>query len=97
RARVAEPDEGRRGDPFHELLERHRAIVIDIPTRAGTARRIVLTETVPRYVAAFGDRCEIPDVVPDALRRPAVTPQIAQRELLVRFVSLAGAVSIDDV
>src|SRR6185437_11023974 len=27
----------------------------------------------------------------------AVTPQVAQRELLVRFVSLAGAVSIDDV
>src|SRR6185295_17562505 len=37
------------------------------------------------------------DVVPDALRRSALTKLAARRDLLARFVSLGGAVSIDDI
>jgi hypothetical protein len=37
------------------LLERGRAIAIDIPTAAGrTDQRVILTENYGRYVAAFG-------------------------------------------
>jgi ATP-dependent Lhr-like helicase len=110
RARIADADEGRRGDPLYELLERGRAIGIDVPTTNGSAQRIVLVETFARYVAAFGvdafDRVHVgaalearpvADVVPESHRRPAITPSAARREILVRFISLFGAVSLDDV
>ncbi len=106
-ARVATIEEGRRGDPLYELLERRRAIGIDIPTGSGIERRILLTETFARYVAAFGDDAfatvyvgaslepqPVADVVPEAMRRAALTTQVARREIFVRFVSLAGAVSV---
>lgn len=111
RERIATPEEGRAGDPWHELLDRHRAIALDIPNAtAQPDRRIVLTEVLPRYIAAFGadsfatvyvgsvfEARPVADVVPESLRRPVVTPTAAQREILVRFISLAGAASIDDV
>jgi ATP-dependent Lhr-like helicase len=109
--RVASIDEGRRGDPAVELLERGRAVAIDVPMSGGTVeRRVILTEHYPRYLAAFGDRAmttvyagtaQAPraaaDVIPDGLRQPAMTRDAARRELLVRFVSLAGVLSLDDV
>jgi ATP-dependent Lhr-like helicase len=111
RERIATAEEGRRGDPWHELLDRNRAMGLDIPNTSGaTQRRLVLTENLPRYIAAFGAEAfatvhagselepqPIADVVPDSLRRPVVTPPAAQREILVRFISLAGAVSTEDV
>jgi hypothetical protein len=56
RERVASTDEGRRGDPLHELLDRGRAIALDIPSDSGggSARRVILTENFGRYAAAFG-------------------------------------------
>ncbi len=114
--RVASSDEGRRGDPLTELLERRRAIALDIPTTTGVARRVILTETYARYVAAFSS--VIPgaardlqfvyagpnlephpaiDVVPESLRVVALTRNAARRELLVRFLSLNGAASVDDI
>ena len=109
--RVASIDEGRRGDPVSELLDRGRMIGLDIPAAdAVTRRRLVLTESFARYAAAFGadavatvyagfalEPRAAADVVPAALRTPAMTPHAAQREILVRFVSLAGAVSLSDV
>ncbi len=110
RARVATDDEGVRGDPLAELLDRDRAIGIDIPTANGAARRIILTESYPRYVAAFGAdllatvyrgmafiAIGASDIVPDSLRAPVLTQAAARRELLVRWMSLAGPISIDDV
>ena len=111
RDRVATIDEGRRGDPVLELLERGRAIAIDVPTRTGSAqRRIILTENYPRYAAAFGVDTlatvhagvdlgprAAADVIPESLLRPAVTALAARRDLLVRMVSLAGPISVDDV
>jgi ATP-dependent Lhr-like helicase len=110
KARVATPEEGRRGDPLYELLERQRAIGIDVPTARGPQRRITLTETFARYVAAFDDAAfetvyvgasleprPAADIVPEALRRASLTTSVARREILVRFISLAGAVSVEDV
>ena len=111
RDRVAPIDEGRRGDPVFELLDRGRVVGIDVPNARGEARqRLVLTETYARYSAAFGGDAlatvyaglaleprPAREVVPEALRTPAMTQQAARREILVRFVSLAGAISLDDV
>ena len=111
RDRVAPIDDGRRGDPLYELLERRRTIGIDVPAFGGrTNRRIILTESYPTYLAAFGadavatvytgmslDAGAAIDVVPDAQRRSALTSLAARRDLLVRFVSLGGAISVDDV
>jgi len=55
-ARVATVEEGRRGEPLAELLERGRAIAIDIPRGDGMMeRRVILTETFARYAGSFGD------------------------------------------
>jgi ATP-dependent Lhr-like helicase len=84
RSRIATIDEGRTGDPLAELLERGRAIPVDVPIASGsTEPRFVLAETSTRYVAAFGER--------------SAARAAARREILVRFVSLAGALSIEDV
>ncbi|HMA23603.1 MAG TPA: helicase-related protein [Gemmatimonadaceae bacterium] len=111
RERVATIDEGRRGDPLFELLDRGRAIAIDVPTGAGAPERcVILTENYARYAAAFGadvvatvyagaalEPRPAADVIPDPLRRPAVTEIAARRDLLVRLISLVGPVSVDDV
>jgi ATP-dependent Lhr-like helicase len=110
-ARVATFEEGRRGDPVGELLERGRAIGIDLPTGNGDVRRaIVLTENFARYVAAFGapattsvytgvslDRRDAAAIVPEPLRRATLTTGAARREILARFVALHAPVSIADV
>ncbi|HEX4352778.1 MAG TPA: DEAD/DEAH box helicase, partial [Polyangiales bacterium] len=81
RERVAPIDDGRRGDPLRGLIDRGRAIEIEIPRGIGAPeKRFTLAENAARYLAAFESR-SLP----------------AQRELLVRFVSLAGAFSVDDV
>jgi ATP-dependent Lhr-like helicase len=109
--RIATIDEGRRGDPLFELLDRGRAMAIDVPTATrGPQRRVILTENSARYVAAFGTGVvgtvyagadlqprSGDDVIPESLRRPAVTELAARRDLLVRFISLAGPVSVEDV
>ncbi len=109
--RIAPLEEDRRGDPLPELLHRGRVIGIDVPTGSGTAqRRLILTEHYGRYVAAFGGSesntvytgltlvpARAADVVPETLRTSVITQLAARRELLVRFVSLAGAVSIDEI
>ncbi|MEO6878320.1 MAG: hypothetical protein ABI205_07560, partial [Gemmatimonadaceae bacterium] len=111
RERIAPLEEGRRGDPLPELLHRGRVIGIDVPTGGGNAqRRLILTEHYGRYVAAFGGSelntvytgltlapARAADVVPETLRTPVVMQLAARRELLVRFVTLAGAVSIDEI
>src|SRR5215218_8219016 len=91
--RVAPSTEWRRGDPLAALLEGARLVAATIPTRAGTQDRFILIDDVARYVAAFG-----PDVVPDAARaEPVLTERAARREVLSRFIALAGPLSVDDV
>jgi ATP-dependent helicase Lhr and Lhr-like helicase len=109
RERTAPPPEWRRGDPVHDLLASGRAIAIDIPNTGGSDQRVVLVESFARYVAAFeqvvatvyaGAALEprgVNDVVPLAHRAPTLTRAAARRELLARWLSLAGPVSIADV
>jgi ATP-dependent helicase Lhr and Lhr-like helicase len=99
RERVALPEEGLRGDPLTELLESGRAIGIDIPTSSGPERRIILTETFPRYLAAFGAAHlgGAADLVPEALRHATLTTGAARRELLARWLALAGPVSVEEI
>ena len=85
RARVAEPDEWRRGDPVVALLGSTRALAIPFPSPSGSEWRIVLTETYPRYAAALGVEAvsrvrvdaelserDAADVLPQVLRVPGM-------------------------
>jgi len=84
RERTAEEAEGRRGDPLGELRERGRVVEVDVPTGSGaTETRFVLAETSGRYGDAFG--------------ATAAMRASARREILVRFISLAGPVSVADM
>ncbi|MGI8843967.1 MAG: DEAD/DEAH box helicase, partial [Gemmatimonadaceae bacterium] len=107
RERVADRADWRRGDPFDELLEARRALAIPIPTGAGADEwRFILTESFARYVAALGPeqltrvRTGLPleempaeDAVPSALREASLAAGTARRELLARWLSLAGPVT----
>ena len=103
--------EGVIGDPLRELLGSGRAIAVGIPLGVGgTEERVILTDSYPRYVAAFGDASMamvglgpelLPAVattaIPESLRRATVTRGAARRELLARFVTLSAAFTVDDV
>ncbi len=80
-ARVAPESEGRRGDPVRELFDRGRAIEVDIPIGGGGSERRVVLAENAARISAAFVEGSQP----------------ARRELLVRFVSLAGAFSVDDV
>ena len=113
RARVAAPDEGRRGDPLGELLGRGRAIGVPVPIEdgSGTEWRAILVEAYPRYAAVFGsetlarvrrgvtldEEVDASDVIPAGLREPALTRNAARRDLLARFLALAGPVMIREI
>ena len=76
----------------------------------GATTRLILTETFARYAAAFGwtlapscmlanDLVPRPaaDVVPAALREPALSRGAARREILARWLTLSGPVSVDEI
>ncbi|MFN2563469.1 MAG: DEAD/DEAH box helicase [Gemmatimonadaceae bacterium] len=78
--------------------------------RASPERRIILTETYARYAAALGvdalarvaagvelEPRAAHDVVPEPYRAPVLAPGAARRELVARYVTLSGPVSVDDV
>src|SRR6185437_8783281 len=101
--RVANADDGRRGDPLVDLFERRRAIAIDVPTASSSSpieRRIILAESFPRYLAAFGARgrrrtrsaaCG-DDHRTGSVSRAARTPRRARRR--VRHRRRAGALRV---
>ena len=110
RDRVADPSLWTRGDPLTELLASHRAVEIEVPTATGAARRLILTETFGRYASAFGlDAASVvragvdlveraaPDIVPAALREPALRRGAAAREVLARWLALSGPVSVEEI
>lgn len=110
-ARVAPAAGWRRGDPVESLLASGRLVAVMLPTASrGDERRFILVDSYARYAAAFGvERLATvhatpalaarpaSEAVPEALRSPALTRDAARRELLSRFVALAGPVSVDDV
>jgi ATP-dependent Lhr-like helicase len=108
-ARVAPESEWRRGDPLKTLLASGRLLGIMLPKSKGSEERFILVDSYARYCAAFGsevmatvrsgaelDVRQAKDVVPDALREPALTDKAARREVLSRWVSSAGPVSVAD-
>jgi ATP-dependent Lhr-like helicase len=110
RARVSEPERWTRGDPLAELLAAERVIEIDVPTSGGPAPRLILTETFARYAAAFGTDDgtivragpnlvprPVADVVPPSLREPSLNRGAARREILARWLTISGPVSIEEI
>ena len=108
--RVALLEEGRRGEPIAELLDAGRAVALPIPTSDGIEWRVTLIESYARYAAAFGESAmtrvrvgaslqerDATDAIPDAMRSAALEAQVAQRELVSRWIALAGVFTIDDV
>ena len=103
-------DELRRGDPIATLLESGRLVAAQLPTSHGEELRFILVDGYARYLAAFGAErmrtlraggalahASAEDAIPAPLREAALTQRAARREILARFVSLAGPVSVDDV
>jgi ATP-dependent Lhr-like helicase len=108
-ARTA-PVGARRGDPVSELFATGRAVLLPVPTAEGPAWRAVLSDHVPRYVAAFGpaivarvraapNGAEEPGErrLPAALRAGVLARPVARREIVVRWLALAGPVSRDAI
>ncbi|HEX6626739.1 MAG TPA: DEAD/DEAH box helicase [Gemmatimonadaceae bacterium] len=109
-ARIASEEEGRRGDPFSKLLESGRIIAIQLGSEASRDWRLILTETFPRYVSAFGaellatvkagrhlteQRAEA--AIPEVLRNAVINPSVARREILARFLTQSGPVTVNEV
>src|SRR6185312_6808606 len=94
-------------DPVEALLESGRVVLIPFPAADEALRwRAILVETFPRYAAAFGEDAlarlragplladtAADVVVPGAFRHPSLEPRAARREILAKFVSLAGPVT----
>jgi ATP-dependent Lhr-like helicase len=105
-ARVAPKAEWRRGSPVESLLESGRLIGVDL---AEKRRRYLLADAWSRYAAAFGDGLEkvlagvdleprpAAEVIPEHLRQVSLTPSAARREVIGRYLALAGPVSHGDI
>lgn len=109
-SRVAPAAEWALGDPVEKLLASGRLVMVSIPTAAGKEDRFILVDSYPRHVAAFGAKAmanvrggielkksSAKSVVPSALLTPVLDVQAARREILVRWISLSGVFSVDDV
>lgn len=96
RERIALPDEGVRGDPAAALAAAERTLRIRLPVDHD-AERIILAETYPRYLAAYGPALECAHEVSEALRHPVLTRGAARREILLRHITLADPFSLADL
>src|SRR6185437_5504705 len=112
RARTAGPEARTApGDPVDALLAAKRVVMIPMASAGQSVHwRAILVETFPRYAAAFGEDAlarvrtgvALEDVaasaaVPDAFRHPSLEARVAQREVLAKFVSLAGPVTAAEI
>jgi ATP-dependent helicase Lhr and Lhr-like helicase len=110
RARTATDEEGLRGEPLSELLESRRVIGIQLGDATAREWRFILTETYPRYVAAFGAQDlqrvratsqlheqDAASAVPDVLRHAVLNASVARREILARFLTQSGPVTVAEV
>jgi ATP-dependent helicase Lhr and Lhr-like helicase len=110
RARIATVEEGVRGDPLAALLASGRVVAIELGSEAASEWRFILTETYPRYLSAFGaERLarargtaelierEVAALIPDVLRNPAINPSVARREILARFLTQSGPVTVQEI
>ncbi|MEP6619561.1 MAG: DEAD/DEAH box helicase [bacterium] len=109
-ARVAPQSDWRRGDPLKALLASGRLVGVTIPTAQGAEQRFILVDAYARYLSAIGANAlatvlagealvprPVEEVIPTVLRSAALTNRAAQREILARWIALAGPTAIDDV
>ena len=112
RERVAAEDERLSADdPLAALLDARRAVAIPFAGVAHALEwRIVLTESLGRYAAArapeaidvvrYGAMLEerpAAEVIPEPMRLAALEPRVARREILARWLSLAGPATVGEV
>jgi ATP-dependent Lhr-like helicase len=108
-ARVSPEVEHMRGHPLTTLLASGRLVAATLPTGNGPKQRFMLVDSYARYVAAFGEGAlatlrtganlierPVAEVIPEVLRTGALTERAARREILARWVALAGPVSVED-
>lgn len=112
RARVADA-EGWLGanDPMAELLDAGRALAIPFAGEGGGEEwRVVLTESIGRYAAARAPETisrvratsslverDAKEVIPAAMRSIVLEPKVARREILARWLALAGPMTVEEV
>jgi len=111
RARVADA-EGWLGatDPMLELLDAGRAVAIPFESELASEWRIVLTESIGRYAAARAPEAltrvratsslverDAAEVVPAAMLGVVLEPKVARREILARWLALAGPVTVREI
>ncbi|MDP9265663.1 MAG: DEAD/DEAH box helicase [Chloroflexota bacterium] len=112
RARTADASEWREGvDPLDALLASGRTVAIPFPGMEDISEwRVVLTESLARYAAARvpediaivragGALLErrADDVIPATMRQPVLEPNAARREILARWLALAGPVTVREI
>lgn len=107
RARVAPAGEWLREDPTDALFASGRLIGVRLDA-SREEMRFILVDAWPRYAAAFGAALDhvwmgaaqrsqpASDAIPAPLRTVVLTPKAARREVLARWIALAGPVSVDD-
>jgi ATP-dependent Lhr-like helicase len=104
--RIATAGERVRGDPARDLWESGRMLAV----RIADEWRVILTDQFPEYVAAFGEEigqhllagvdqheATAEHVVPAVLRAPVLTAAAARREILARYLTVTGPVTITDI
>ena len=110
RARIAPATEWLRGSPLSTLLASGRLVGIVVPTANGPESRFILVDAYARYHSALGADAvatvlagdalaptAASKVVPAVLRAATLTERAAQREILARWIALAGPASVHDV
>ncbi len=109
-ARVAEPAAWRRDDPLASLLESGRVVAVRFPGDDNAKWRVIPTELYGQYAAAVWEVGEgvvragaaliersVDEVVPEPFRASMVDPGAARREILSRYVGIAGVVTVREV
>ena len=75
-------------DWIAHLTGENRVVGLTIPTAAGPEVRLVAAEYQPEYVAAFASSAESP---------PALAAEEARRQILQRFLSQTGPVTLETI
>ncbi|HMG00561.1 MAG TPA: hypothetical protein VK560_04895, partial [Gemmatimonadaceae bacterium] len=92
------------------LLASRRMIAIQLGAQGTKEWRFILTETYPHYISAFGAESmarvrgttevieqDAAALIPDVLRHAAVNASVARREILARFLTQSGPVTVQEI
>jgi ATP-dependent Lhr-like helicase len=109
-ARISPATDWRRDNPLDTLLASGRLIAVMLPGASERSERFIIIDSYARYAAAFGakqlktvrhgialESRKASDVVPLALRQSTLDEHAARREILSRYIALAGVFCIADI